>query len=488
MLFNSFEFLLFFPIVTIIYFLLPHKYRWLHLLLASCVFYMYFVPIYILILIFTIIIDYVAGILIENEEGKRRRFFLVMSIVANVGVLAIFKYYNFFVYNTSLLFRQFHWGLNLPLLKILLPIGLSFHTFQAMSYTIEVYRGNQKAERHFGIYALYVMFYPQLVAGPIERPQNLLHQFHRKCDFNYDNLAAGLRQIMWGLFKKSIIADRLALILDPVINHPTEYSGTSLCMAMFFFAYQIYCDFSGYSDIALGAAKVMGFDLMVNFDHPFRSRSVSEFWRRWHRSLSTWLGDYVFKPTAIFYRGYGMWGVIIASMGTFLISGLWHGAAWKFIIWGALHGIALSYEVLTQDFRDRFFQKIPTFIRGYIGKLFTFSFLCFTWIYFRANSINDANLIIKKIMKMLPEINRSIHDKKLIARYLFLHVSPASIIIGLICICVLELIQYFERNAQIFEIIAKKPKVVRWVIYMIFFVVFVTAGEFNNRQFIYFQF
>ncbi|MGZ8544327.1 MAG: MBOAT family O-acyltransferase, partial [Flavisolibacter sp.] len=210
MLFNSIEFLFFFPIVTILYFVLPHKWRWLHLLIASCVFYMAFIPIYLLILFFTIIIDYIAGIMIENATGRRRKNYLIMSIVANVGVLAVFKYYNFFIENINQLFHS--WNIttsNVPYLDIILPIGLSFHTFQAMSYTIEVYRGKYKAEKHFGIYALYVMFYPQLVAGPIERPQNVLPQFHEKKFFNYDNVTDGLKLMMWGMFKKVVIADRL---------------------------------------------------------------------------------------------------------------------------------------------------------------------------------------------------------------------------------------------------------------------------------------
>src|ERR1043165_9326530 len=226
MLFNSLEFFLFFLIVTPLYFLLPHRWRWLHLLIASCVFYCAFIPVYILILFFTIIVDYVAGILIEQAPTERKKAFLVMSLIANIGVLAVFKYYNFFTENINLLLAQLHIVTHpLPLLKIILPIGLSFHTFQAMSYTIEVYRGNQKAERHFGIYALYVMFYPQLVAGPIERPQNILHQFHEKKYLDYSNFVIGFRLILLGFLKKVLIADRLALVVNEVYNNPAGHSG-----------------------------------------------------------------------------------------------------------------------------------------------------------------------------------------------------------------------------------------------------------------------
>jgi len=248
---------------------------------------MFFKPIYILILLFTIVIDYCAGILIESAAVKHKKTFLISSLIANIGVLVIFKYYNFINDNVSVLTAFFHGNFSFPYLKILLPIGLSFHTFQAMSYTIEVYRGNQKAEKHFGIYALYVMFYPQLVAGPIERPQNILHQLHEKKDFDYERIFSGLKQMLWGFFKKLVIADRLSLYVNSVYNNHEMHSGISLGLASVFFSFQIYADFSGYSDIALGSARVMGINLMNNFNFPFISRNISEFWRRWHVSLSS---------------------------------------------------------------------------------------------------------------------------------------------------------------------------------------------------------
>src|ERR1700722_12844722 len=240
MLFNSIEFLLFFPIVTVLYFVLPHRWRWVHLLTASCVFYMFFIPAYIFILIFTIIIDYFAGILIENSFGKKRKRYLLVSLVANIGVLAVFKYYNFFIENINELLIHLNVSTNeIPLLNIILPIGLSFHTFQAMSYTIEVYRGNHKAERHFGIYSLYVMFYPQLVAGPIERPQHLLHQFREEHYFDYKRITDGLKLMACGMFKKVVIAARLTIIVDQVYTNPNHYHGTGLIIATVFFAFQI---------------------------------------------------------------------------------------------------------------------------------------------------------------------------------------------------------------------------------------------------------
>ena len=344
MLFNSFQFLLFFPIVSILFFILPHKIRWLMLLSASCFFYMFFKPIYILILFSTIIIDYFVGIFLEKtQDFKKKKTILIFSFIANLGVLAIFKYFNFLNENISSLTIFLGFSNPIPYLKILLPIGLSFHTFQAMSYTIEVFRGNQKAEKHFGIYALYVMFYPQLVAGPIERPQNMIHQFYEKKYFNYNNAILGLNLIVFGLFKKIVVADRLAVYVNEVYADIGNANTISMFIACIFFSIQIYCDFSGYSDIARGTAKFMGFDLMLNFNRPYLATSVAEFWTRWHISLSTWFRDYVYIPLGGNRNGKLNWyrNLIVV----FLLSGLWHGANWTFIIWGALHALFIIFSI-----------------------------------------------------------------------------------------------------------------------------------------------
>jgi len=292
---------------------------------------MSFVPAYILILGFTIVIDYFAGILIEQSSGNKRNFYLILSIAANVGVLAVFKYYNFLNDNLTAILGDFGYQNKIPYLSILLPIGLSFHTFQAMSYTIEVYRGHQKAERHFGIYSLYVMFYPQLVAGPIERPQNILPQMHAKHEFKYENVVEGLRLMLWGFFKKIVIADRLAIYVDAVYNNADKHSGITLITATVFFAFQIYCDFSGYTDIARGAARVMGYELMLNFRRPYLAKSIKEFWSRWHISLSTWFRDYLYIPLGGNRVPIPRW--YLNLMIVFMISRLWHGAALTYIIW-----------------------------------------------------------------------------------------------------------------------------------------------------------
>ncbi|WP_221392632.1 MBOAT family protein [Dyadobacter sp. NIV53] len=401
MLFNSISFVFFFVIVTTLYFLLPHKYRWFLLLVASCIFYMAFVPVYILILGFTIVIDYFAGIYIEKAAGARRKLLLTVSLVANVGILAIFKYFNFISANLTDLLHTLGLPVSLPLLTILLPIGLSFHTFQAMSYTIEVYRGNQKALRDFGIYSLYVMFYPQLVAGPIERPQNLLHQFYEKHYFDAFRVTEGLKRMLWGMFKKIVIADRLSLYVDAVYNNVNHHSSITLIVATVFFAIQIYCDFSGYADIALGTAQVMGFNLMENFKRPYFSKSISEFWSRWHISLSTWFKDYLYISLGGNRVSVPRWYFNLFIV--FLLSGLWHGANWTYLMWGAINGLYLIFALVLAKPKGYFnnFLGASRFPKVFsvFQILTTFALVCFSWIFFRANNIGDAFKIISKIFQ-----------------------------------------------------------------------------------------
>ncbi len=400
MLFNSFYFLFFFIVVTVLYYTISYTKRWLLLLLSSCYFYMAFVPLYIFILGFTIVVDYVAGIYIEKAQGKRRKYFLVVSLIANIGILCIFKYYNFINDNFSFLLHGFGLSNPIPYLQILLPIGLSFHTFQAMSYTIEVYRGNQKAERHFGIYSLYVMFYPQLVAGPIERPQNLLKQFRQEHKFDSERVFEGLKIMVWGFFKKLVIADRLGIYVNGAYNNVEQQNGMTLLLATIFFSFQIYCDFSGYSDIAIGTARVMGFDLMTNFKRPIFAKSTGNFWKRWHISLSTWFKDYLYFPMGGSKVSVPRW--YFNLMVVFLISGLWHGANWTYIIWGGINGFYLVFAIVTQKYRDKFnaFIHIDKFPRFFLFPqvLITFLLISFSRIFFRARTVEDALKIIKKIL------------------------------------------------------------------------------------------
>lgn len=474
MLFNSFDFLLFFPIVCILFFASPHRFRWVILLAASCYFYMYFIPIYILILAGTIVIDYFAGILIENEKAGKRKIYLIISLITNIAVLCVFKYYNFFIENIEVLLNLLGQKNSLPYLSILLPVGLSFHTFQAMSYTIEVYRGNQKAEKHFGIYALYVMFFPQLVAGPIERPQNVLHQFHEKKVFSFHNLFEGSKLMLWGFFMKVVIADRLSIYVNAVYNNVEHHTGVSLLLATLFFTFQIYCDFAGYSYIAIGCAKIMGFDLMTNFRRPYLAKSISEFWKRWHISLSTWFRDYLYLPLGgnkvPKYRWY------FNLFFVFLISGIWHGANWTFFIWGALNGFYLVFAILTQQKRDSFnamiFNSQNNFFLNFLKILTTFCLSAFAWIFFRANHVTDAFLIIKKIFT---DTNFNL--------FLNWEVFFAAIL-GLTLLFFKEIREeYFLNKFNIF-----KNTIFRLMIYAFLIVLIILFGVFDSGQFIYFQF
>ncbi len=380
MLFNSIHFICFFVLVTILYYAINYKYRWVLLLTASCYFYMYFLPIYILILAATIVIDYFAGIFIERANGKKRKRILLVSIIANVGVLAIFKYYNFFIENLNAVFSFSNANLSLPLLNILLPVGLSFHTFQAMSYTIEVYRGNQKAEKHFGIYALYVMFYPQLVAGPIERPQNILHQFYEQKKFNWENINAGLKLMLIGFFLKVVIADRLSIAVH---NIQVTDNSAALWLAAIFFNLQIYGDFFGYSLIALGSSRAMGFGLMQNFVRPYFATSITDFWKRWHISLSSWFRDYVYIPLG--GNKVAKSKMYFNILLVFAVSGIWHGANWTFVVWGLLNGLIIIIEAVI-----KLKSKLPGYLLRVIQtiKVYLLSMLLFT--VFRSISIDNA--------------------------------------------------------------------------------------------------
>lgn len=391
MVFNSFEFLLFFPLVCLIYYLIPlNKWRNVFLLLASYYFYMNWEPVYALLILFSTCTTYGCGLVIEkySQQDLLKKLFLGANLVINLGILFVFKYFNFI--NESV-FHVLEWlGIrwSVPNLQLLLPVGISFYTFQAIGYSIDVYRGLIKPERDFGIYALFVSFFPQLVAGPIERSSHLIPQFKEKHAFDYERGSEGFRLMLWGYFMKLCVADRLALYVDSIYNNVSMHNGTSLLVATFFFTIQIYCDFGGYSLIAIGAAKIMGFSLMQNFRRPYFSRSVKEFWGRWHISLSSWLKDYVYIPLggSRVKKSRHMQNLFV----TFLLSGIWHGAAWNFVIWGGLHGTYLLAENL-RPFSPQ--SKAAERLK----MLCCFALVSFAWIFFRANTVEDSFAIIKKI-------------------------------------------------------------------------------------------
>jgi D-alanyl-lipoteichoic acid acyltransferase DltB (MBOAT superfamily) len=476
MLFNSFDFLIFYPLVTVIYFLLGQRFRWLWLLAASCYFYMFFRPIYILILAGTIVIDYFVGINLIKLEGRKRKLLLILSIIANVGILSVFKYYNFFAGNTNYLLCAAGFHSRLYYLDILLPIGLSFHTFQAMSYTIEVYRGKQQPEKLFGIYALYVMFYPQLVAGPIERPQHMLHQFHEKKIFNEANLSAGLKLMLWGLFKKIVIADRLSIYVSSTYGNYINQTGSTLLVATFFFAVQIYCDFSGYTDIARGSAKTMGYDLMLNFRRPYFAANITDFWRRWHISLSSWFRDYVYYPLGGNKTSSAKWFRNV--MLVFLLSGFWHGANWTFIIWGFLHGLfTVIHKLFTQwkEGKNIFLKKMfRVFECKPFAIIINFLLVTFCWIFFRAESLNEAFGIIKKIFT---NIDHPVFIKTGI--WMFLALTGIAIVFAA------DAAEEYNLNIQLLH---HKNFAVRMSTVVVMVLSILLFGILRNISFIYFQF
>lgn len=465
MLFNSLQFLFFFIIVSILYWGLPHRSRWVLLLVASCYFYMTFIPSYIFIIGFTVVIDYIAGLMMDRiKHTGWRKTVLVVSLISNIGILCFFKYVDFFDHALGQVIGQPPF----PYLGFLLPVGLSFHTFQAMSYTIEVYRKNYPAEKHFGIYALYVMFYPQLVAGPIERPQNILWQFHKEQKFDTGQFKSGLMQMAFGLFKKVVIADRIAEIVDKAYAHPNQQNGRTFLIVSILYSFQIYCDFSGYSDIGIGAARTMGYKLVNNFNAPYLSRSLGEFWSRWHLSLSTWFRDYLYIPLggsrvkSIFkYRN---------LLIVFLVSGLWHGANWTFIVWGLMHGTLLIIENLAKDKSNKA-SKIESIGASTLKAVATFSLVTLLWIYFRAPNVNTAWRVVREIFSssVLHPFNQEVAN------------------FGLLVYCALLIVILMLKDRYMAII----PTRNNWVFYGVLSMLVICCylfGVFNHKQFIYFQF
>lgn len=484
MLFNTFHFFVFFVAVCSIYFFLPHKHRWWWLLLSSCYFYMVYVPIYILILGSTIFIDYYAGVFIEKNQGTKRKRLLILSLLVNIGVLFTFKYFNFVNQNLILVLQSFGIKNPIPFLNIALPVGLSFHTFQAMSYTIEIYRGNQKAEQHFGIYALYVMFFPQLVAGPIERPQNLLHQFREKFHFDDVRVISGLKLMAWGLFKKVVIADRLAIGVDAVYKHPELFNSFTLILATIFFSFQLFCDFSGYSDMAIGAARVLGFRLMKNFDNPFQSDNIQQFWKRWHISLSGWFRDYLYLPLGGSHVAVPRWYLNLIIV--FLVSGLWHGAGWTFLIWGGLHGIYMLTYFSIKPIRNYCSNKLGKKTWKVLSVILTFNLVNFAFIFFRAKNLHEAWFIISRIITELwKDVVHLSFNKWPIDN---IGLTKFNLLLCLFLILLLETVHYVQSRVNINHYLYQKPAALRWALYCLLSIGILYFGVFENKEFVYFQF
>ncbi len=481
MLFNSWIFLLFFPLTLVGYYLTPHKGRWLVLLLASYVFYMWWEITYALLILVSTTVDYVAAIKMDQSTTKsQKKKWLWGSLLVNLGMLGFFKYWNFFsqTANNSLPLIGVHYPFQYT--DLLLPIGISFYTFQTLSYSIDVYRGKIGAERNFGKFALFVSFFPQLVAGPIERAARLLPQFTRKVQFSYDQVTNGLKLMAWGFFKKLVIADRLAIFVDLVYNNPEEYAGWPVILATCFFIIQVYCDFSGYSDIAIGAAQVMGFRLSENFRRPFHAQTISDLWKRWHITLYSWLRDYVFIPLG---GSRGDRGMIYRNiLLTMLLAGFWHGAAWTYMIFGLLNGMYMVFGIHTKHFRIKMDERIGLTrwpgLHKVVRASTTFLIFAFSGLFFRAADLSDAGMIIENMFAFgessLFRLPFPLHRYDLALAFVF--------------IGIMEAVHIKQRKGPVRKWVARQPVYTRWGLYLGLIAAILSFGIFEKKIFVYFQF
>jgi len=512
MLFNSLDFVLFFPAVVALFFALPHRARVWFLLGASYVFYGAWDARYLLLLALSTVVDYTAGLaMARHETRRRRRPWLLLSLTVNLGLLGVFKYSGMFATTANALFGWLSLPYEMGALDVLLPVGISFYTFQTLAYSIDVYRGKQEAERHLGYFALYVSYFPQLVAGPIERSEHLLPQLRERKAFDYDRVASGLRIMMGGFLMKLVIADRVAPFTHEVFQEPGVYHGWAVILTNYFFVARFYCDFAGYSLIAIGAAKVMGHTLMNNFDRPFFSTSISEFWRRFHISLMTWFRDYLWVPLnggGRVSKRRGLFNLFIV----FVVSGLWHGAAWTFVVWGALHGAAVVVGNLTRRRRNKAWKRLEDWeaavhdrfgtrarevasvraagvpalrlpllvpkVRHAVGIFVTVHAYALFGLFFIARSMGDVPVLVRSWF----EFDRSNLGA------LILKVGPYPLLISVLALASLIAIEIFQGRHNLDEWIAARPWPVRWAIYVGGLLVILLFGAYGGQEFIYFQF
>ncbi len=470
MLFNSLHFVFFFPIVVAIYFLTPLRWRWAILLVASYYFYMSWRPVYALLIVASTVIDYFCGQQMGKQASQAaKRPYLWLSLAANLGLLFTFKYLGFFAESAAMLMGRTSTE---PLISLVLPVGISFYTFQTLSYTIDVYQGKTEPEPHFGRFALFVSFFPQLVAGPIERSQDLLPQLRNNHRFKFENLVSGSRLMLWGFFKKLVIADRLAMGVNVVYNDLDGKAGTTLILATIFFAIQIYCDFSGYSDIAIGTARILGINLNLNFRRPYLATNIRDFWSRWHISLTTWFRDYVYIPLGGNRTTQTRWLLNIAII--FLVSGLWHGANWTFVVWGALHGGYYIVWILYRKWRPTVSKSLAW--QG-LSRLFTLTFVIFAWIFFRANSFADAIYIVTHLGQ---NWSFSLDALNLL--------GIMGTLIAIVFLAILFAVEigkeYFNLRERFFQL--SRP--LRWTAYYALASSILIFGVFSSAEFVYFQF
>jgi len=488
MLFNSLHFLVFFPVVLGLYFGLPQRWRAPLLLLASYYFYLSWKPVYGLLLAATTLLDYFSGVRMSRlATSAQRRPWLYLSLVSNLGTLFIFKYFNFFRDAAGELAAALHLPFAGPTLALALPVGVSFYTFQSVAYIVDVYKGRLEAEQNLGRFALFVAFWPQLVAGPIERGAQMLPQFRERHTFDYGRVASGLRLMAWGMFKKVVIADRLAQLVNPIFDHPQQHNALALLLAVAGFTGQIYTDFSGYTDLARGAARVLGYQLVLNFRQPYFAASVGDFWRRWHISLSAWFRDYVYIPLGGSRRSRARTQLNVLIV--FFLSGLWHGASWTFVLWGALHGTYLVAESLTQPLRATLAQRLGLAnrprLRYALGLGTTLALVAYAWIFFRANSLADAFYIGTHLFQGWGQLTQR---EAVVTIGRFFKAYPPEVAVtfaALLLLLAVDLRSEFPALAAYWH----RPNTsIRWVGYSSLLLAILLFGVVNSTQFIYFQF
>ncbi|WP_029233419.1 MBOAT family O-acyltransferase [Butyrivibrio sp. VCB2006] len=495
MLFNSAQFLVFFPIVVLLYFVCPDKLKNYLLLVASYYFYMCWNAEYALLILTTTIITFGSGMVIEkakeadNEKRSKAKLAVAVSFILNIGILFYFKYTNFALGLMGGLLNRVGVGVNIPVFDIVLPVGISFYTFQALSYTMDVYRGDIYAEKNFFKYALFVSFFPQLVAGPIERSKNLLKQLQPH-KFNYEDFRDGFLLMLWGYFLKLVLADRIAIFVDTVYKDYDQFGGMYIVVATMLFAVQIYCDFAGYSVIAMGAAQILGIRLMENFDAPYLSTNVAEFWRRWHISLTSWFRDYLYIPLGGSRKG--KLRKYINIMIVFLVSGLWHGASLSFVLWGGLNGLYQVIGSLLMPIRDKL-RRILGISKDKIGykvagAIITFALVDFAWLFFRADSLSDAFAIVRQIFAVRnPWI---LFDHESLYQCGLSDVNFRMMLIAIFILFVADLCK--RKGIVIRKVILEQDYWVRWIVIPViicFILVFGIWGpSYNEANFIYFQF
>ena len=494
MTFNTFTFYLFFSAIVIANYLLPRRWRWVWLLISSYVFYSLSDVKYSAVLLTCTGISYLAGRMIaKTEDNNLKKTWMLVGVILNVGILILFRYMNFFFdsINTAAAAAGLQWTFRG--IELLYPIGISFYTFQVISYLLDVYSGKVEAEKNFGHYALYVSFFPQLLIGPIERYNHLKPQLLNPKPFEYQKFVDSLVRIGWGLFKKLVIADRLAVVADTVFTVPQDFGSPKLIVAIAAFSFQIYIDFSAYSDIAIGTASILGINLVENFKRPYLAKSVIDFWRRWHISLNNWLRDYIFIKLNYKHRRNKprkLW-ISIDVMTTFFISGLWHGANWTFVIWGALHGFYQITEILTQEIRDKAVRKLnidrSTFAHWAFQVLFTFGLVSFAWLFFKANSISEA----VQIMKSIITLKGITAQEAWIFKDGSLGLDTKDIWMMAHTLLILMVVEFMGRKHDLLTALNKQPTWFRWVVYYLLFfsiTIFGFYGEANAVDFVYFQF